>query len=70
MTARAIRFAACRATGNHLAAQNDEPEFEDEEPFPCPECEATGLTGGTPCLNCDGKAYLTSTGEPWEANKQ
>jgi hypothetical protein len=51
-------------------AQPDfEPDDDENEPIPCPDCEATGLIGGAPCLNCDGAAFLTTHGEPWRSEQ-
>jgi hypothetical protein len=52
-------------------AQAVDEEDDEPEPLPCPECEGTGLTGGTPCLNCDGRAFLHPvTGEAWKDETQ
>jgi hypothetical protein len=57
----------CPAYAAHMQAL----EEDDHEPLPCPECEGTGLTGGTPCLICDGRAFLHPvTGEPWKDETQ
>jgi hypothetical protein len=46
-------------------AQPDfEPDDDENEPIPCPDCEGTGLLGGAPCANCDGAGAFDGFGNP------